>query len=72
MAELTQERLAEMMAQNAELDAAHARATREALLEHARAGRSVSQRIDGKVVWVTPEEIFARYRLDANGRPVTS
>ena len=31
-----EERLAEMMAQNAGLDAAHARATKTALLEHAR------------------------------------
>ena len=53
-----------------ELDAAHARAIREALLEHARMGRSVSQMRDGKVVWVTPEEIFARYGLDANGKPL--
>ena len=35
-------------------------------------GRSVPESRDGKVVWVTPEEIFARYGLDANGKPVTS
>lgn len=70
MAELTQDRLAEMMELNAALDAAHERATREALLEHARMGRSVSQRLNGQVVWVTPAEIFARYGLDENGKPL--
>lgn len=63
------ERLAAMMAQNAGLDAAHARATKTALLEHARMGRSVCEGRDGQVVWITPEEIFARYGLDANGKP---
>ncbi len=72
MAELAQDRLAEIEALNAELDVAHARAAREALLEHARAGRSVSEWRDGQIVTVTPEEIFARYGLDANGKPATS
>jgi hypothetical protein len=72
MAELTRDRLAEVVAQNAELDAAHARAARDALLEHARAGRSVSEWRDGQIVTVSPEEIFARYGLDANGKPVRS
>ena len=70
MSEQTQDRLAEMMAENGRLDAAHARAAREALLEHARMGRSVCESRDGKVVWITPEEIFARYGLDANGKPI--
>lgn len=70
MAELTQDRLAEILAQNAELDAAHERAAREALLEHARMGRSVCESRDGQVVWITPEEVFARYGLDANGKPL--
>jgi hypothetical protein len=70
MAEVTQDRMAEMLARNAELDAAHARATRDALLEHARMGRTVSEWRDGQIVTVTPEEIFARYGLDANGKSV--
>lgn len=70
MPELTADRLAEMKALNAQLDAAMARATRDALLEHARMGRSVCESRDGHVVWVTPEEIFARYGLDPNGKPV--
>jgi hypothetical protein len=48
----------------------HARSNREALLEHARMGRSVPEgRGNGQVVWVTPAEIFARYGLDEFGRP---
>ena len=44
-------------------------ATRDALLEHARMGRSVCEGRDGKVAWITPAEIFARYGLDEFGRP---
>ena len=55
-----------------EIDAALEEAFRDVLLEHARMGRSVSAWRDGRVVTVTPEEIFARYGLDANGKPVTS
>jgi hypothetical protein len=54
---------------HAAIDKAHELAARDALLEHARMGRSVCESRDGKVVWVTPEEIFARYGLDANGKP---
>jgi hypothetical protein len=72
MSELTDARLAEMMAENAVLDKALARAAREAQLEHARMGRPVPESRDGKVVWITPEEIFARYGLDANGKPLPS
>jgi hypothetical protein len=50
-------------------DEAHAKANREALLEHARMGRSVPEGRDGQVVWITPTEIFARYGLDEFGRP---
>jgi hypothetical protein len=54
---------------HAAVDRAHAAANKEALLEHARMGRSVCESRDGKVVWVTPAEIFARYGLDEFGRP---
>ena len=47
---------------------AHAKANREALLEHACMGRSISTWRDGQVVWITPAEIFARYGLDEFGR----
>ena len=56
----------------AAIDRAHEFAARDALLEHARMGRSVSEwRVD-QVVWIAPEEIFARYGLDANGKPLPS
>jgi hypothetical protein len=52
----------------AAVDRAHALANKEALLEHARMGRSVSEWRDGQVVTVPPAEIFARFGLDENGR----
>jgi hypothetical protein len=62
--------LDEILARRSATDAAHAKANREALLEHARMGRSVCEGGEnGQVVWITPEEIFARYGLDANGKP---
>lgn len=54
---------------HAAVDRAHAAANKEALLEHARMGRSVCESRDGQVVWITPVEIFARYGLDEFGRP---
>ncbi|MDY3560518.1 hypothetical protein R5W23_001753 [Gemmata sp. JC673] len=48
---------------------AHAAADKEALLEHARMGRSVSVWRNGEIVEVPPAEIFARYGLDEFGRP---
>jgi hypothetical protein len=54
---------------HAAIDRALALATRDALLEHARMGREVYESRDGKIVTVTPTEIFARYGLDENGKP---
>lgn len=68
MAEQTTLPVSEML-DLAAIDRAHAAANKEALLEHARMGRSVSQMRDGKIVEVTPAEIFARYGLDEFGRP---
>jgi hypothetical protein len=68
--QMTRDRLAEALALNTQIDAAHERANRTALLEHARMGRSVPESRNGQVVWITPEEIFARYGLDANGKPI--
>lgn len=50
---------------------AHNLAIRDALLEHARMGRSVPQSLNGQLVEVTPAEIFARYGFDENGKPKT-
>ena len=63
-------RLAEILARQPAMTEAHERANREALLEHARMGRSVCESRDGKVVWIEPKEIFARYGLDEFGRPL--
>jgi hypothetical protein len=52
------------------VDRAHALATRDALLEHARMGRDVHESHNGKIVTVTPAEIFARYGFDEFGRPL--
>jgi hypothetical protein len=57
---------------HAAVDRAHALADKEALLEHARMGRCVSEWRDGQVVSVTPAEIFARYGLDENGKTPTA
>ena len=52
------------------MKAAHEKANREALLEHARMGHPISQSRDGKVVWVSPAEVFAHFGLDEFGRPL--
>ena len=59
-----------ILARRAATDVAHAKANRDALLEHARMGRDISTLdTDGNVVWIPPAEIFARYGLDEFGRP---
>jgi hypothetical protein len=61
--------LAEIIARRPATERAHYLATRDALLEHARMGRSVSEWRDGRIVDVSPAEVFARYGLDEFGRP---
>jgi hypothetical protein len=56
--------IAEKLADPRLLEAAFRRAVREAVLMHARAGRSVPTMRDGKVVWVPPQEILALPPLD--------
>jgi len=63
--------LEKMKALRAETDASYERSNREALLEHARMGREVCESRDGKVIWIPPAEIFARYGFDEFGRPKT-
>lgn len=58
------------LADNEALGVALQRAARDAALTHARFGRAIPEWRDGKVVEVTPAEIFARYGLDENGRPL--
>jgi hypothetical protein len=57
---MSPEKLAEMLELSKRAQEAIGRAIREARLEHARAGRSVSEWRDGKVVWVSPEEVFGQ------------
>ena len=59
----------ELLALRPEIDAAYERANRTALLRHARLGESISTWRDGKVVWLSPAEVFALYNLDEFGRP---
>ncbi len=47
---------------------AHYLATKDALLEYARMGRTVSESRNGQIMDVTPAEIFARCGLDEFGR----
>lgn len=43
------------------IDAAVRAAAREAVLRHARLGQPVCTLRDGKVVWLSPEEVFALF-----------
>jgi hypothetical protein len=60
--------IAEMMGDRALVDAAIERGVREAVLKHARLGQPVPTLKDGKVVWLSPEEVFALLGESANGR----
>ena len=60
----------EMFGKRLEIEAAHYRANRDALMEHARMGREICESNNGQVVWITPAEIFARYGFDQFGRPL--
>ncbi len=70
MLETKSSALAEMRARQPAMKAAHEKSNREALLEHARMGRDICESRDGKVVSVSPAEVFARYGLDEFGRPL--
>jgi hypothetical protein len=63
MAENESRSISELIADNDLINAALQRAAREAILSHARAGRAVpvSPNGDGKVIWLSPAEIFARF-----------
>lgn len=55
---------------NDAIDRALELAARDALLEHARMGREIYESHNGKIVTITPAEIFARYGFDEFGRPL--
>jgi hypothetical protein len=46
-----------LFADGREIDAAIAKAVREAVLQHKRAGNPIAVWQDGRVVWIPPEEI---------------
>jgi hypothetical protein len=50
-------------------EAAHQKAFREAVLAHARAGNPVSTLRDGKVDWISPEEVFAKFGVNGDSSP---
>jgi hypothetical protein len=52
--------IAELLADSDLVSSALARASREALLSHARAGRAVPICPNGKVIWLSPEEVLAK------------
>ena len=56
--------LSEIIMDHALVTAAINRGIRDALLTHARLGNSVSGMLDGKLVTISPEEIFARFGKD--------
>jgi hypothetical protein len=61
MTESNRPSIRELLANRALLDEAVTRAMREAVLEHARLGFPVAESQNGKVVWISPEEILARF-----------
>jgi hypothetical protein len=61
MIEKIQRSIAELLADHDLITAAISRAVREAVLEHAHAGRPVAALENGKAVWVSPEEVLARF-----------
>lgn len=50
-------RITEIFLEQSRIEAALRRAARDALLAHKRAGQSVPMWVDGRTVWVPPEEI---------------
>lgn len=64
MAESCDKTIEEMFRRGKDIDAALAEAVRKALLTHKREGNSVPVFRDGRVVWLTPDEIH----VDANNR----
>jgi len=65
MSEPKRKSISELFADHELITAAITRGIREAVLAHARAGRSVAAWRDGKVVLVPPHEIFARLSAEA-------
>ena len=52
--------ISDLLADSDLMSAALVRASREALLSHARAGRSVPICPNGEVIWLSPEEVLSK------------
>jgi hypothetical protein len=61
MNEQFQPTISELLADHALITAAICKAVKEAVLQHARAGRPVATWQNGQVVWIQPAEILARF-----------
>jgi hypothetical protein len=55
----------EALANPALIDAAVRKAVREAVLMHARLGNPVCTWKDGRVVWLSPQEVFDQFASEA-------
>ena len=60
--------ISEILADRTAINEALSTAVRDAVIVHARMGRSVPQMDNGHIAWLSPPEIFARYGLDEFGR----
>jgi hypothetical protein len=60
MNEPLQPSISELMADHSLITEAICRGVREAVLQHARAGRPVSTWQNGKVVWLPADEVLSR------------
>jgi hypothetical protein len=69
MSNLSRPPHAEIIANPRLIEAAVQRAVRDAVLAHARAGNPVASWRDGKVVWVQPAEVLARFAAEVNADP---
>jgi hypothetical protein len=67
MSNLSRPTHAQIIANPRLIEGAVQRAVRAAVLAHARAGNPVASWRDGKVVWVQPAEILARFAADETG-----
>jgi hypothetical protein len=70
MSSPTRASIDEILADHDAITDALDRAVRDAVLTHARAGNPVATWRDGKVVWISPEEILAR--LVSEGAALTA
>jgi hypothetical protein len=65
-------KLPSLDATHEQVAAAIRRAVRDALLAHARAGNPVPVGANGRVVWLSPEEVLRRYDAVPDGTDKTA